>query len=270
MNKLWSIAIVALLVVQDRVLAVDQHQPLVVPHRGLSRHTPENTLTNFRACLELGLGFEFDVHRTKDGHLVCIHDDTVHRTTNGRGLVAQLDLAEIRTLDAGNWFDSRFKGEKVPTVEEVLKLVAEHRHKNILVAVDLKAKDVERDVVALAIRVGAIERLVFIGRAITESSVRDAIRQVSAKAHPAILVGGPDGLPDAVGAANAGWVYFRFVPTASQMEHVHKAGKRGFIAGVAVAGHLPDAWKSAASAGIDGILTDYPLELSSVIRGNNK
>ena len=50
--------------------------PLIVAHRGLLRHAPENTLANFRACFELRLGFEFDVERTKDGHLVCIHDST--------------------------------------------------------------------------------------------------------------------------------------------------------------------------------------------------
>ena len=59
--------------------------PLIVAHRGLLLHAPENTLANSRACLELRLGFEFDVEKTKDGHLVCIHDGTVDRTTNGTG-----------------------------------------------------------------------------------------------------------------------------------------------------------------------------------------
>ena len=59
-------------------------RPLIVAHRGLLRHAPENTLANFRACLELRLGFEFDVQATKDGQLVCIHDGTVDRTTTGR------------------------------------------------------------------------------------------------------------------------------------------------------------------------------------------
>jgi glycerophosphoryl diester phosphodiesterase len=52
-------------------------EPLIVFHRGLLHHAPENTLANFRACLELRQGFESDVVKTKDGHLVCIHDDTV-------------------------------------------------------------------------------------------------------------------------------------------------------------------------------------------------
>jgi glycerophosphoryl diester phosphodiesterase len=65
---------------------------------------------NFRACLELRLGFEFDVQRSKDGQLVCIHDNTVDRTTNGTGNVAELTLEQIRRLDAGNWFDLKFAG----------------------------------------------------------------------------------------------------------------------------------------------------------------
>ncbi len=111
-------------------------QPLVVAHRGLMHHAPENTLASFRACLELRLGFEFDVQRTKDGHLVCIHDDTVDRTTDGSGKVSEMTLDEIHRLDAESWFDPKFAGERVPTIEEVLKLVAEYRQHNVLVAVD--------------------------------------------------------------------------------------------------------------------------------------
>src|SRR5438270_2134907 len=93
-------------------------RPLIVAHRGLLRHAPENTMANFRACLELRLGFEFDVQRTKDGHLVVIHDAAVDRTTGGTGRVAELTLAEVRRLDAGGRFDPNFAGERVPTVEE--------------------------------------------------------------------------------------------------------------------------------------------------------
>ena len=107
-------------------------------------------MANFRACLELRLGFEFDVQRTKDGQLVCIHDDTVNRTTSGTGKVSDQTLDEIRRLDAGSWLDSKFAGEKVPTIEEVMKLIGEHRQQYVLIAVDLKAEGVEQEVVRLA------------------------------------------------------------------------------------------------------------------------
>lgn len=239
---------------------------MVVPHRGLLKHAPENTLANFRACLELGLGFEFDVQRAKDGALVCIHDDTLDRTTNGNGRVADHPLASIRELDAGRWFDPRFRGEKVPSVEEVLTLVAAHRHKSLLVAVDLKAKDVEGEVAAMAHRLGVTERLVFIGRAISEPAVRANIRKQCPGAACAALASSPAEFDTALEAADTSWIYFRFVPTAGQMARVHGAERKGFIAGTTVAGIEQANWMAAATAGIDCILTDFPLELRKMLR----
>jgi glycerophosphoryl diester phosphodiesterase len=168
-------------------IAVEPSQPLIVAHRGLLRHAPENTLANFRACLELRIGFEFDVERTKGGHLVCIHDSTVDRTTNGTGKVSELTLAQIRELDAGSWFDPKFAGEKIPTVDEVLGLVAEYRQHDVLIAVDLKAENVGQDVVRLAKQHKVLDRLLFIGRTISEPNVRDEIRSVSTQAHTAAV-----------------------------------------------------------------------------------
>ena len=242
-------------------------QPLIVAHRGLLRHSPENTLANFRACLELRLGFEFDVSRTKDGHLVCIHDNTVDRTTNGTGQVENLTLAEIRKLDAGSWFNANFAGEKVPTIDEVLSLVAEYRQHNVLIAVDLKAADVGKDIVKLAEKHGVLHCLLFIGRTIVEPELRKQIKAASPKAHTAAVANNSKEFPTALAAPLADWVYVRFLPTKEQIDAVHRAGKRTFIAGPTVAGNLPQNWKQAASVGIDGILTDFPLiqrsELSS-------
>jgi glycerophosphoryl diester phosphodiesterase len=234
--------------------------PLIVAHRGLLRYAPENTLANFRACLELRLGFEFDVQRTSDRRLVCIHDDTVNRTTNGIGAVAEMTLGQIRQLDAGSWFDPRFAGEKVPTVEEVLKLVAEYRNHDNLVAVDLKAENVEQDVVRLAEEHKVLDRLLFIGRTISEPQVREGLKRASMKAQTAAVANNADEFPAAVAASNADWVYLRYLPSKAQMEAVHRSGKRAFIAGPTVSGNLPDNWSLAATVGIDAILTDYPLE----------
>ena len=84
--------------------------PLLVGHRGLLHQAPENTLAGFAACLELRVGFELDIRRTKDGHLVCLHDDDLRRTTNGKGSVAEFTLAELQQLDAGRGFDPSFAG----------------------------------------------------------------------------------------------------------------------------------------------------------------
>jgi glycerophosphoryl diester phosphodiesterase len=99
-------------------------------HRGGAACWPENTLVAFRGGLESGcMWIETDVHMTRDGHVVCFHDDTLERTTNGRGRIRDLDLAELRRLDAGDRFtpDGRsypFRGQgiTVPTLEEVAAL----------------------------------------------------------------------------------------------------------------------------------------------------
>lgn len=240
--------------------------PAIVAHRGLLQHAPENTLANFRACLELRLGFEFDVQRSRDGVLVCMHDETVERTTNGAGKVVDLTLAELRALDAGRWFDPHFAGEKVPTVDEVLQTIAAVRDRDVLIAVDLKSADVERDVVRLAEQHRVLHRLLFIGRTISEPGVRQRLRETSAQAHIAALAATAADLPAAIADPHANWVYLRFVPTTAQIAAVHQSKKRAFIAGVTVAGQQPDNWRAASVAGIDAVLTDYPLELRAALR----
>lgn len=98
--------------------------PPVIGHRGAAAHAPENTLAGFRKAAELGVAWvEFDVHLTKDGVPVILHDDTVERTTDGRGAVAALSFTELGRLDAGAWFGPSYRGERVPSLEEAIKLL---------------------------------------------------------------------------------------------------------------------------------------------------
>ena len=93
----------------------------VVAHRGFSGKYPENTEIAFRKALELSVEMiEFDVHLAKDGSLIIIHDATVNRTSNGKGRVADMTLAEIKALDAGAWFSPEFAGQRFPTLQEAL------------------------------------------------------------------------------------------------------------------------------------------------------
>jgi glycerophosphoryl diester phosphodiesterase len=93
-------------------------------HRGAPRYAPENTLASFRTALDDGVeSIECDVQRTKDGHPVVIHDQTVDRTTDGHGPVGSFTLDELRRLDAGRWFAPAFAGERIPLLDEVLTLV---------------------------------------------------------------------------------------------------------------------------------------------------
>jgi glycerophosphoryl diester phosphodiesterase len=100
--------------------------PRVVGHRGASADAPENTLAAFRLAAEQGAGaIELDAKLSADGIPVVIHDDMLERTTNGHGAVRAQDLAGLVRLDAGAWFDRRFAGEPVPTLEATLKLCIE-------------------------------------------------------------------------------------------------------------------------------------------------
>ncbi len=97
-------------------------RPLISAHRGFSTAAPENTLPALEAARRAGADVaEIDVRLTRDGQVVLMHDRSVERTTNGAGLVKDLTLAEIKALDAGSWFDPRFRGEHVPTLAEVLE-----------------------------------------------------------------------------------------------------------------------------------------------------
>jgi len=112
--------------------------PVRIAHRGASGKglAPENTLAACERAIQLGVdALEIDVHATADGHIVVLHDASLDRTTSGKGLVRQLTLEQVRKADAGSWWGEAFRGEKVPTLQEVLEL-ARHR---VLVLVEIKA-----------------------------------------------------------------------------------------------------------------------------------
>lgn len=88
-------------------------------HRGDPTHAPEATLAGFRRAVELGVEMvELDVHQSRDGALVVMHDPTVDRCTDGSGAIADMTLEQIKALDAGGWFAPEFAGERVPTFGE--------------------------------------------------------------------------------------------------------------------------------------------------------
>lgn len=126
-------------------------QPAIFAHRGARRVAPENTLPAFARALSMGVaGIEFDVHLSIDGRLVVIHDFSVDKTTDGRGAVAQMSVAELRQLDAGSHFDSAFAGERIPFLEEVLDLVGDRCRLNIEIkSMDPYANDASERVAAV-------------------------------------------------------------------------------------------------------------------------
>jgi glycerophosphoryl diester phosphodiesterase len=117
----------------------------VIAHRGDSAHRPENTLASFASALEIGASvIELDVQLTADGHVVVLHDPTVDRTTDGRGDVGRMKLAEVRALSAGypEKFGSAWSGERVPTLAEALTLVRERAR----IMIEIKKESVSDDI----------------------------------------------------------------------------------------------------------------------------
>lgn len=110
--------------------------PPVIGHRGAAAYAPENTLESIRTAAEMGVTWvEFDVKLTLDSIPILFHDDTLERTTNGSGPVAQHTYDHIRNLEAGSWFSDGFAGIKIPTLEEAVEVLLEH---NMGVNVEIK------------------------------------------------------------------------------------------------------------------------------------
>ncbi len=109
-----------------------------VAHRGATGYAPENTIAAFDKAVEMKADYiEIDVQRSKDGELVIIHDTTVDRTTDGTGKVKELTLEQLRALDAGSFMGEQFKGEKIPTFEEIL----DRYHGKVGILIELKAPE---------------------------------------------------------------------------------------------------------------------------------
>jgi len=134
----------------------------VTGHRGAAGLEPENTLRSIRKAIDLGVDrVEIDVRVTRDGRLVVIHDETVDRTTNGHGYVNELTLDEIRKLNAG-------KGEKVPTLEEVLEIT----RGKVELQIELKVPEATSSTLRL------IEKENAEGEVIITSFIHDLLRRV--------------------------------------------------------------------------------------------
>ena len=129
--------------------------PLVIAHRGDSAHRPENTLASFESALTVGADLiELDVQRTRDGHVVVLHDGTLERTTNGRGKVFEKTLAEVKAVSAGypERFESRYSSERVPTLPEALGLLKGRTRVMIEIKKEsVTAEDVDDGIEALTV-----------------------------------------------------------------------------------------------------------------------
>lgn len=116
--------------------AMESGESLVFGHRGSMAYAPMNTLAAFELAYTQGAaGIELDVHRSKDGHPVIVHNFTLDETTNGKGAVSDKSLAELKALDAGSWYADDFAGERIPSLDEVFESLG----KKLLINIEIKS-----------------------------------------------------------------------------------------------------------------------------------
>ncbi len=135
---------------------------MVIARHGSLENTPENTFAAFEQALNIGVdGLEVDVRKTKDDRLILMHDDTIDRTTDGKGYVNKLLYDEIRLYDAGAWKGEEFAGEKVPLLSDVLQFAKE---RNIIIILNVKEHGIELKTLSLIEKLDMINQIYFRGR----------------------------------------------------------------------------------------------------------
>lgn len=235
--------------------------PWIIAHRGASGHAPENTMAAFERAAELRARFvETDVHLTRDGSFVAIHDGTLERTTNGRGAVHDFTLAELRELDAGSWFDPQFRGQRIPTLEEILEFMQRSDTDFYFEIKYDAAWGMHHALVAALRHANHGMRSTVLS---FDPSTLLALRRLDASVMMGLLT--RHAKPDAVEAAievGARQVCPRWdLVTRSMVERAHRSDLR------LVTWTINDEQKmrDAIDAGVDGIMTDFPDRLRTVI-----
>jgi glycerophosphoryl diester phosphodiesterase len=268
-----------LMLLKSIIIAVSLFMPqesssnqLIIAHRGAAGHAPENTLSAVRKAIEMHAdAVEIDVRQTRDSQIVAMHDEDVDRTTNGKGDVRELTLRELKQFDAGTWFSENFKDERVPTLQEIIDVL----DSTTKLIVELKegaetSPDIEQRVVDI------VEKNNLGQRVILKSFDREVLSRIRVYAPEIPLL----------------YVYVFAIPllnlTVDQgisagdllkmdVEYLqpHKIFlTQSFISSAKEKGYKVIAWdvkteanmKDIIALGVDGIETDYPDVLFSVIQ----
>lgn len=232
-------------------------KPLIIAHRGASAYAPENTLAAFSKAIEQGAdGIELDVHLTKDGQVAVIHDGTVNRTSNEKGRIMDMTLAEAKEFDFGSWFSKEYKDEKIPSLNEVLELLKDW---DGILNVELKSsafelyKGMEKKVLDL------LKFYSFLDQTIISSFNHYSLVDLK-KIEPAAKV-----CPLYVAGLYEPWRYASMIQAfaihpafhAVVPEIVQGCREHGIKVNTYTVNH-PDHIKAMINANVDGIITDVP------------
>lgn len=231
----------------------------VVAHRGTAGYAPENTMAAFERAIQMNADYlELDIQLSKDNELVVIHDSTVDRTTNSSAAVKDLTLEELRGLDAGSWFHAEFKGQKIPTLGEVLALcrgrigiLIETKWPHLYPGLEQKLAD---ELAAYHMHLPA-------ERVIVQSFDQDSVKRFHAfmpEVPIGVLVEDAALLAEDKLAELADYAAYvnpaLELVTAEAVAHIHARGMKIFPWTVRSRSVVP----SILALGVDGVITDYP------------
>lgn len=224
---------------------------LRIGHRGACGYAPENTLASMRKALELKVdGFEFDIQLSKDGVPVVIHDDTLERTTNGKGLVSDFTLKELQKFDAGN-------GEKIPSLRDVINMVDKQTRLFIELKAEASTKPVA-DIMKYAVQNLGWNYDQFFICSFNHQQIAESRALIPEVRTCALFVGIPVTLAQIAMEAGA-WSINPSIHHINQ-ELVDDARKRGLKVMVWTADR-PEEITRARTLKVDGIISNFPDRL---------
>jgi len=175
----------------------------VIAHRGASGDAPENTLSAIQKAIDEGaLMIEMDVQTTLDSQLIVFHDNVLGRTTNGHGHVNKTTLEEIRSLDAGSWFDIRYANERIPLIDEALTLIQGKTYLNLEIKPLSNHADAVKEMQELVSAIVERNMAAYTVFASFDHRALRAVKEINANLHTAALnVPGDTRLPSEVVSA---------------------------------------------------------------------
>jgi glycerophosphoryl diester phosphodiesterase len=215
---------------------------LRIGHRGARAYEPENTLRSFKKALEIGVdAVELDVRRTRDNYLVVIHDADIKRTTDGKGLVSELTLKEIKDFSAE-------KGEKIPTLKETLVFL----DKKVKILIELKEEGVENQVLSLVHEKDQQKNVIIVS--FSEEALRK-VRELDKEVETGLIYVKHKNPVKAALDLKASYLLplYRFTHTAN-VQKAHENGLKVIVWTV----NKPEEVAEYTKKGVDGIASDKP------------
>ncbi len=244
-----------------------RQKPIIIGHRGCA-YAPENTIPSFKKAIENGADMiELDVQMSRDGFLVVIHDESLERTTDGRGKVIESNYkGYMDRLDAGSWFSSEYAGERIPLLQYVYEEVGNKIFLNVEIKV-LKSMDYEiirelsRKVLHLTEGMGLLDTVIFSS---FSTSVLSIIKSLNSLATTALLTS-----RNLIKSINVALSHHCFALNSKMSilrsrESVSSAHRNGLLMFVWTINDIVRAI-DFKDMGVDGIFTDYPREIRQAI-----